>query len=201
MLTSIKKIINNSDADIFVVFGDKEKLFIDCDSGIAEFVMPYITEKTIVFPEIISLKYKKLSYYLTLKQINSIQINGMGDVIFEEPLKTKKLSILLNGSGDLIADNIEILNLNSKINGSGDINVDGVVNDCDIFISGSGNFYGIDLNAEYVKIKTMGSGDVFINAIENFKALLEGSGDIYLKDNPKNYHSIRKGSGDVKEIK
>ncbi len=87
--------------------------------------------------------------------------------------------MLINGSGNIITENIKSDELYCKINGSGNINIKGSGNLIDCYINGSGNISAQEFIAKKCKAYINGSGNITLNASEEADTEINGSGNIY----------------------
>ena len=82
---------------------------------------------------------KPLRFFLNARVLEEIKISGHGD-IFTSNIKSKKLALLVSGSGDIEASDLDIEeDAYIKIGGSGNISVDELhASELEAVISGSG---------------------------------------------------------------
>jgi len=117
--------------------------------------------------------------YITMPALSELTTNGSGNI---------------NSTGDFSG----IDNLNASVSGSGNISIEsGVANNFKITISGSGDVKSFGLSAKQADVSISGSGDVQVTVLENLKASINGSGNIYYKGNPPTVNSHISGSGQV----
>lgn len=137
--------------------------------------------------------------------LNKITVQGSGDVVLKKSLRTDKLEITIEGSGDIKADSIYCNELSSTIQGSGDIELKGIKGETveamiqgsgDILLTGeaktvsletqgSGEINAGGLKGENVKAATLGAGNISCHATSYLKGEITGSGDISYKGSPK----------------
>ncbi|RYZ98296.1 MAG: DUF2807 domain-containing protein [Sphingobacteriaceae bacterium] len=139
---------------------------------------------------------KKVTIYVTAKDLNSISIAGSGDIFFEDGIKTGTLRLSVTGSGD-IAGKVDVKTLDSKVTGSGDIKVNGRAGESNVKVTGSGDFEGGDLATVNTAVKVVGSGDAKVNASDKVDAAVAGSGDVHFNRGAKQVNKSKAGSGDI----
>lgn len=98
----------------------------------------------------------RISYELTLPKLESIEVNGSGDV-----------DAVASGGGFRI-----------EINGSGDIEVTGTADTLDVSIDGSGDIEAGDLVARDATVSISGSGDVDLHVTGTLDVDISGSGTV-----------------------
>lgn len=158
-----------------------------------------------------------LEVKLTIPTIDYVSLSGSGDIEIGTFVGIKKLTVKLDGSGDIDSEGVlEILseaeleldgsgdiNLKLKANsvvasldGSGDIDLEGASSTLEVRLDGSGGIKAFKLESLETKAYLEGSGNIDIYASKKLKATLDGSGDIRYKGEPKVEASIE-GSGTI----
>ena len=145
--------------------------------------------------------FDRLEVRVSSPTADCFSLTGSGDIIMSGNLKTRQLSLLLTGSGDIKFNRIDCENLNVKCTGSGDINVQ-KMNCVKLFttLTGSGDIRISNIDCNDVNAALNGSGDLLLSG-EASKASynLHGSGDIDAQNltTDKSKATIG-GSGDIK---
>jgi hypothetical protein len=112
--------------------------------------------------------------------IKSVMISGSGDFIADQ-MQGESVNVKLSGSGDINAENISCTDLTVLLSGSGSISLsDTDCTDSDIFISGSGNIT-ISGSGTRTNMKISGSGNIHAGNFITGSAsvIISGSGDAY----------------------
>lgn len=106
----------------------------------------------------------------------------------------------LAGTGTVEIDGARGPQLALEIAGSGEIaatgNVDRLVVDC----AGSGEFNLFDLPADVIRIRVIGSGEAQVHARESLDVVVQGSGDVVYRGDPRITRSIA-GSGEIRQAR
>jgi hypothetical protein len=125
---------------------------------------------------------KGVNIRLTVKSVSAIKIQGSGDVIGDQ-LKSEKLDIAIAGSGDVKFTGIRADQFAVEIKGSGDVSIDSIVaKSVSASIHGSGDIRMPALQAGQVTIAINGSGDVSAGGHADKVAIeVMGSGDVRAK--------------------
>lgn len=118
-----------------------------------------------------------ITVFITLPDIEGIEIVGSGDVISE---------------GSLDLDAIDL-----QITGSGDIQLNGTILEQTISVVGSGSVDNFGVQSQNINAFVSGSGDIAVTVSESLEATIVGSGDIFYRGNPQNIQSSVTGSGDL----
>jgi len=136
--------------------------------------------------------------------LNSLKIQGSGDVLLKTAIKSDKLDIAVQGSGDIkgagiycneistavqgsgdvVLENIKSENIDATVQGSGDIALSGEAKIVSLKTQGSGDINAANLKGQDVSATTQGSGNITCYATGNLKGRINGSGDISYKGAP-----------------
>ena len=128
----------------------------------------------------------------------SCNMNSSGDVQLGGI--TGSFEAKINGSGDLMANNLHLLSAKLRMLGSGDAKLSGDTDFFELIQSGSGDFLGRDFELENAIVRKNSSGDASIFANKSIDLSINGSGDIYLKGNPEIRKIYINGSGEIIKI-
>ena len=163
----------------------------------------------------------ELSLEITVPDLNSLVVNGSGDVEVHDFLNQNGLLVIdVNGSGNVTLGDFEGKSeLEAFLSGSGDVNLGNFtglsqfdvdingsgelvaernfsVEDLTIRNSASGDFLGFNISADNCVIKAVGSGNCELTAGNALDVTIGGSGDVFYKGNPSISQDIN-GSGDL----
>jgi hypothetical protein len=109
-------------------------------------------------------------------------------------------SVELNGSGDLVLDNVKQDSLSVTIHGSGSASASGSVDALRLAIMGSGSARLAQLAAGSARVFIAGSGNADIEPSDAADIVIAGSGDVRLHSHPKRLSSKVAGSGQISEV-
>lgn len=109
--------------------------------------------------------------------LSALSVNGSGDVVCDE-LKTASLHVKLAGSGKLMLRAVTADDLALKLSGSGGAQVKGRTGKLQVAIAGSGDVDAGELEADDVTVGISSSGDVSVNARKTLAVSIAGSGDV-----------------------
>jgi hypothetical protein len=136
----------------------------------------------------------KISYELTLPSLESLEVDGSGDI--ESDIPGDDLAIAINGSGEVDIDDIDAGTVSLDISGSGDVELSGRAERLDISIDGSADVRAEDLATKDVSVDLDGSGDIDVRALGTLEVSLSGSGSVSYEGDPEVTQDIS-GSGEV----
>ncbi len=139
----------------------------------------------------------ELTIRITMPAIQSLKIDGSGNIRGQNTFDGADIDLDIDGSGDINLD-LNATQVVAEIDGSGNIILEGSSDTFELEIDGSGDFGNFDFEANHATIKIDGSGDARITAIDALKVTINGSGDVRYKGNPTLDVKIN-GSGDVSD--
>jgi len=149
------------------------------------------------------VKVKATQSLLTVssEQLESIDIAGSSNFIFNTAFTSKEFKIDLAGSGKIFANNhpVEIQNCSIEIAGSANIYLAGTIEIAKIEIAGSGNIEALECEFVQLIIDIAGSGNVEAQVTDKLAVEIAGSGDVRYKGDPEVTSKIA-GSGKVRKI-
>lgn len=191
--------------DVIVTLGNSESLRLEGDEDdIASIVTEVKGNVLIVRPKTSWKSWssiyrnKKITAYITAKQIRSLTMSGSGTIKVNGTLKNQSLTTTLSGSGNINAK-IETADFTGIISGSGNLNISGSAEEADVNISGSGSFGKKDFTTQKLTAKISGSGGVYATVQNNIDAVISGSGSVNYHGNPIVQSKIS-GSGRVRKM-
>ncbi len=137
-----------------------------------------------------------LTAYLTLPNIEQIELLGQGDVANSETLTYSNLEIdarAATGSVNLTlnADNLAV----RQHSGVADFTINGAASNAYFYTLGNGWMFCNGLVAKDVHVNHSGSGDVFVHASNSLLVELTGTGNLHYYGNPNVTVSVQSGSG------
>ena len=127
----------------------------------------------------------------------ALSVNGSVDVVCDE-LKTPALRVHLAGSGKLMLRGVAAEDLALKLSGSGEAQVKGRTSKLQVAIAGSGDVDAGELEADDVTVGISGSGDVSVNARKTLAVSIAGSGDVTYRGTAVVTSSVA-GSGRIRK--
>ena len=134
--------------------------------------------------------------YVTVKNIEELQVNGAGKVIAENSIATGNIKLAVNGNGSMDID-IKGDVVTAAVTGSGSLALRGYATSIDALLAGSGNINAFNCPVETAKVKVGGSGICELNVTNLLDAVVAGSGIVKHKGNTKNAQKKIYGSGSV----
>jgi len=185
-------------ADVYLTQGDHQSVQVEADKESLEYIETETRGNTLVIKNRDGHWHNlgRIRIYITLQDINEIQLSGSGSVESQTPIKAAELKIGLSGSGNVKITSLQAPVLSAQITGSGDIYLSGEndLAEMDATITGSGSIKADELRVANASIRITGSGSARVNVLKELETNITGSGSVLYRGTPMiNAHST--GSG------
>lgn len=196
VVASFTQIEVDGSANVFLSQGAEQTIEVEADDNIASVITTQVRGDELEISS--SRNYRTsnpVNIYITVPVINSLKIEGSGDVFGETSMGGDQLELEVSGSGNMDLE-LYYTQLMVESTGSGDFQLFGEVDEQEVRISGSGNYQARDLTSESCDIRISGSGDAAVFASDFLKAEIRGSGNILYYGSPQLETDVR-GSGNI----
>ena len=125
---------------------------------------------------------RKLKAYISVKNIDMIDVSGACDVKIDGVLKGTKLKVELSGASSLKGEvNVDEMIVDQS--GASDSNIRGRATNLTIEVSGASDFKGFELITENCKAEASGASDIRITVNKDLKVKASGASDVEYKGN------------------
>jgi hypothetical protein len=121
--------------------------------------------------------------YVTVKDIEKIEISGSGKIETEGTLKANDLDLVISGIGDMEI-NTSAENVKALIGGKGKIELNGSANNLNAIISGSGKIEAGNFTAKNGDLIISGAGKCDVDVKENLSINISGVGSVNYNSEP-----------------
>lgn len=210
-LPEFKSIYNNSNYTVYLKQTNKQEVVIEALTEIYELTNVIVENGVLmvnverkpdnpnksVWSKIDDLKLNPtMKVYVSLKNLNGLQVNGNGKIISENSLAASSITLSVSGNGSMDLD-IKGDIVKAEVSGSGKIALKGYATSIDALLSGSGDINAFNCPLETAKVKVSGSGVCELNVTTTIEAIVLGSGSIKHKGNTKNTTKKVYGSGSI----
>ena len=210
-LGEFKSIYNNSNYTIYLKQTNKQEVVVEALTEIYELTSITVENGILmvnvdrkpdnpnksVWAKIDDIKLNPtMKVYISMKNLNELQVNGGGKIISENSLAASPLNLSVSGNGSMDVDvKGDIIKLD--VSGSGKITLKGYATSLEALVSGSGDINAFNCPLDVAKVKVSGSGVCELNVTTTIDALVVGSGSVKHKGNTKNTTKKVYGSGSV----
>ncbi|RYG30500.1 MAG: DUF2807 domain-containing protein [Chitinophagaceae bacterium] len=171
--------------DVVVKIGMKEGVRFEGDADAIATLVTEVKGKVLIIRPKTSWtswakKYenKKITAYVTAKDITSLAMSGNGSITAASELISREFTATLSGSGSITAK-VNTDALTAVISGSGNLMLSGKADESKVTLSGSGKLSGKDLSMDILSARISGSGSITAHVEDLIKASISGSGHVY----------------------
>lgn len=197
-VSGFNTVVLSGTGTLIITQGNNESLIVEAEDNIGPNITTSVSNNQLSISQINTpTPTKPVKYYLTVKDLNSIQIDGTGQVE-SNSLNTTNLTIKINGAGQSTMTNLKVDLLTIDINGAGKLNLGGTATNQTIKIAGAGNYNAGNLTSKTASISIDGGGNAVIRASDLLNVIINGAGDISYIGNPQITKQIT-GAGNVKQ--
>ncbi len=193
----LNAIVVDGSTDVTVVRGDTQRVEVTAQPELIDLL------KTKVDNGVWEIKTTKsystdreFSIRLTVPMLNSVIIEGSGNVSSEQVFNTGKTHLAVNGSGSIAIDTLHEGLLEVAVKGSGSVSVNGTCRELEFTSNGSGDLHALGLAANEAEIGLKGPGSAELTVISELEAELSGSGSLRYRGKPEVSTKVT-GSGSV----
>ncbi len=175
--------------DVTIVQGSSEGLTIEAEDNIMPLIVTQVKNGQLYIGferqnwQDIVRPTKTLKFTLSVKNLNSIEISGVGSLTADS-LKADNLTVKVGGAGGVTIKNLDATDLTAIMSGAGNVDVSGKVNTLDATLSGVGNFSCGNLQAATAKVNVTGAGGAKVWASENLDVTITGAGSVSYYGSP-----------------
>ena len=191
--------------NVIVTLGNSESCRLEGDADALASIVTEVKGNVLVIRPQTSItswtrKYegKKITAYVTAKELASLTVSGDGNLSVNGKISTGSLATTVSGSGSIKAT-ADVDNYSGVISGSGAINITGGADHAKVVISSSGTFAGKSFSTKTLTSTISGSGTINIAVSESIRAVISGSGSVNYSGNPSVDKTIV-GSGGVRKV-
>jgi hypothetical protein len=123
---------------------------------------------------------RKLRAYISVKNIDKLDVSGATDIKIDGVLKGANLKVELGGASSLKGA-ISYLSVTVDQSGASNSKLSGTVTNLDVDVSGASDFTGFDLVTENCRAEASGASDIKITVNKDLKVDASGASDIQYK--------------------
>lgn len=185
--------------DVILEQGDSEALEIEAEDNLIDDITTEVRDGTLYigFKRRIVLPTKPVKFYLTMKDIRSLETKGLGN-IRSDGINTDRLDIGISGTGNIDIEDLSSDRMNVTISGAGNLTIVGKVSDVEVNLSGAGNLNGEDLEVQRSEVTITGLGRVTTWVTESLNVRISGAGSVDYYGNPEVTQNIT-GLGSIND--
>lgn len=198
-VSSFDKIDISGGYEVILNQGDIESLELEVDENLIEYITTEVKSNILyISSKELFGKAKSLKLYITVVDINYIDVSGAIELTNKGTLKGEQLEINVSGAAD-IELKIELNNLEMDMSGASETTLTGSANNFKIKLSGDGELDAEKFKTQNTSIAISGAGEATVFAKKLLDVKVSGAGNIKYKGNPKITKSIS-GAGSINKL-
>jgi len=190
------------DGVVNVIFlqGTEEKVVVEADENLQPYIHVYTAGNKLIIDTDDDKNYKftENNIYITFKDVEVINHNGVGSIINEGIVKCIDLALNNNGVGQINL-HLECEKLSARQKGVGSLKLKGSSNFLDLENSGVGQVNSTEMIANYVDIRNTGVGSTNVYAEKEISITSTGVGSVKYKGDAVVKNINASGIGGVKK--
>lgn len=196
-MTNFNRISLQTNANVFVNIDEGFSVRVKSYENIASLIKTELSGSTLFISrdECIRRTNDHLNVYVTLPDLDLLEVEGAGNIIVRNTFNTFSLTNRVSGSGS-ITMNCIVQQMNSEVSGSGNIHLTGSTNVHNASISGSGDIRSFSMNSSEANVTVSGSGNADIRVNDVLNVEISGSGNVRYLGFPS-INSDLSGSGSL----
>lgn len=189
--------------NVFIIQGDSVGVKVETDENIQKYIkVENIGNKIKIYDENEEniKKYTKMNVYVTVREIENLTMDLVGDLVIKDTLKTVLLKFKSTSVGNTEI-NIVTQKLIMYLNGVGDVKISGSAQVVDLIDKAVGNLKAYNLKVGRFVIDYNGVGNIDINVEKELSVNSTGVGHINYRGNPIFTTKEVTGTGLLKRVK
>ncbi len=180
--------------------GAVEELIVEADANL----LPLI--RTEVVGGTLNIETKKpihhvtvMKVYVTVKDLNRIDVSGAVDINTEGRITVPELSIDASGASDSKLE-LGVQKLKLDCSGASKMRFSGFATNVNMDLSGASDIFAYDLLAENYDLQISGAGNAQLNVSKKIRADISGAGSVKYKGSPSEVDQSISGAGSIKKV-
>ena len=186
---------------LHIEVGRKEALRIEAEQNLMRYLKAQVDGDRLrigVEPGVVLRNTRPIHYYLTVTDLDTLVLSGSGKILAPD-LEADSFAVTISGSGDVEMDELQADDVRLRSSGSGDLAVDRLDADVlEVHLSGSGDLKVADGETREQDITISGSGKYVARELESedTTARISGSGTATIQVS-ESLNAHISGSGNV----
>ncbi len=175
--------------EVYIIQGPSQRLILEGTERVMDNLVTEVRRGKLIIsapPRWNFRRNDQLKVYITVSELNSLEISGSAHIYTEGSLSTDIMAVTISGSGRVEFEELSADELSSVISGSGRVYVGSgteLTNQA-IKISGSGRVDSASVPAGKVNITISGSGRCYVYALADLHVRVSGSGRVVYTGTP-----------------
>lgn len=171
--------------DVYITQDDNESITVECDENLQDVIKTEISNGVLkIYSKKNIWRAKSKKVYVSAKEINTINATSGSDVVSENTINTKVLTISTTSGADAKIL-VNATTVNSSATSGSDLKIIGKSEYHSSKATSGSSIYAYELESENVIANVTSGADINVNATKSLEAKATSGGDIDYKGNPK----------------
>ena len=185
--------------ELYLEQSNRESLEIEAEDNILAEIESIVQGDILVikfrgsYPDVVYSPKRSIQIYLTVNEIEGIEISGGGE-LFAEDISTNSLVIDLSGGSDAEIDFLKADYFDLNVSGGGDIELVGEVTKQFVDASGGSSYQAKELHSEEATLNISGGGSAMVWVDEIFNVDASGGSSVRYFGTPRIQSDVSGGS-------
>lgn len=166
--------------------GDTESLRIEAEDNLLQYITTEIKDGELDIrwqKNILAVNRKPINFYLTVKALDTITLDGAGDV--EAPgMRAETFTVNANGAGNFDLSDLDVDALVVTLSGAGNMTLAGETTTQTVKINGIGSYQARELWSTTAEVEINAAGSATVRVSDKLDATINGAGSINYYGNP-----------------
>lgn len=189
---SFEQIALHGIGEVILTQSDQESVVIETDENLLPYIVTQVRGDRLDIdfrPETVLNPSDSIKFYISVKEIEGITVDGFGTVISDE-IRGEDLALTVDGAGSITLKNLSVETVFSEINGLGSIELVGDAGSQAVEISGSGEYDGDRLESRNAEITIDGLAHASVAVADDLAVNIDGAGSVSYTGSPRVIQSI-----------
>jgi Putative auto-transporter adhesin, head GIN domain/Outer membrane protein beta-barrel domain len=186
-LENFNKISISGNSKVYLTNGSPQEVRVETKNKLNEV-------QTSVRNNSLHIDGKPSSIYITIPEINEINISGYGEVNAKNSFSGENMEISISGNGKVVSP-LQMKSINVDISGFGKVKLSGSADNFKIGVSGNGTVSATELKVLNSDIDISGVAKAYVDVSDNLNMNVSGVGSVYYKTEPKKINREVSGIG------
>ncbi|MBN2264130.1 MAG: DUF2807 domain-containing protein [Prolixibacteraceae bacterium] len=199
-------VVSKTVIDIDIVKGEEQEVMVEGHQNMMDYIEVYVSGNRL-YVDLKPGSYNnfKLKVFLTMPDLESLELESTGDVTVGDFNRLENLDIDVRSTGDvvstgwlLIADELDIDiestgkvdllvdvdQIRVNIDGTGNVTLEGTCSSQIIEMGSTGHYFAYGMESDYCEVNVNGVGDAKVNVNETLDVYISSVGNVFYKGNP-----------------
>lgn len=205
-LEAFTGVVSKTVIDIDIVKGDEQEVLVEGHQNMMDYIEIYVSGNSL-YVDLKSGSYNnfKLKVFLTLPNVESLELESTGDITIGDFNELENLEIDVRSTGDVISTGwlsiideldidvestgkvdllVDVDKISTHIDGTGSVTLEGTCRSQIVEMGSTGNYLAYGMESDFCEVNVNGVGDAKVNVNETLDVYISSVGNVFYKGNP-----------------